>query len=910
MNPDSSNLTLSDRVELAEGTFSEKLLKKTTGRLSDKPLVEYLDEDEHLAFVLYHHMKGLRTIPPNGPEQTSDHLSISNSRAGSRYLLITDKRICYVAGFDSHDEVQNFDCDQLIDVSAESGIFTHQLTFTTTYGTSYRFADSGHHASDIEDILQYIKDRIQSDVYSTDDSESKEDDNLETTADFDDTPTSVSTEPFSRKTGLLAGLSSLVLSFVLFSVMSSTVFPFPVFALDPATYGQSMTNSLWGGFIGACSLGIATGTTFWYSLKVDQRYTKEMAPPMSFFILILVSCLVLFAGLWFLRTLLAFILLVLALVLVLGGPIMFLYGLAKTNWAIVTSSLVLLVVWIAFLGTVPGDNGSISASANFYVMAMIAASTATLPPVIGNLAADTAKNTVREQRAALADLDAVMRDIDHEYLESLGLELQYKRAGFDIEDTDSQFVFTDTDEEKELKYLFNYYSRVAEFEDKLSSDLDKSDEPAATKLLLCEYLEQHSPEEEIVDDHLLLFNRASNLLESYPILQEHNNRGAVSELEERLRLMVEECTEQNGSNTKKTSHALEELEDLNSWLTDRVRATELASRRGAVLNAWNQSVTSTFGPEIDVLQPLPESIEQSELPLEDIEAQLDVAEDIISLATTVSELDSGLASPLSKKTKEAVCYFLIERTHPNRALSESVSLLHKGVRTIQLSQKKQVQYPELPFGHLTQELVSSIQDGSISEDTVRDMEKIISDTETILSFLQTVDTAHPSVSAEDWRNSIHTALKNGSTEILNPPIRMIERMGDTLWEQNHLHMFSWDEFEYLVGRLYENQGYTTNVTQQASDGGVDVWASGKGSRIAIQVKQFSSTNKVGRPDVQKLASTIAKGDADRAIVVTSSSFTNPARTYAADFGEKMELVDGSDLIQLLSTSEIPPPIQS
>jgi HJR/Mrr/RecB family endonuclease len=124
----------------------------------------------------------------------------------------------------------------------------------------------------------------------------------------------------------------------------------------------------------------------------------------------------------------------------------------------------------------------------------------------------------------------------------------------------------------------------------------------------------------------------------------------------------------------------------------------------------------------------------------------------------------------------------------------------------------------------------------------------------------------------------------------------------------HLHVFSPEQFEYLVGTLYDDMGYEAAVTQKSSDAGVDVWAQRNGERVAIQVKQNSEGNTVGRPVLQKISSTIAKGDADQAVVVTSSTFADTAETYARDFGTNMELIDGDKLVRMLSESNVPPPV--
>jgi hypothetical protein len=97
------------------------------------------------------------------------------------------------------------------------------------------------------------------------------------------------------------------------------------------------------------------------------------------------------------------------------------------------------------------------------------------------------------------------------------------------------------------------------------------------------------------------------------------------------------------------------------------------------------------------------------------------------------------------------------------------------------------------------------------------------------------------------------------------------------------------------------------VTQGSGDRGVDVYARKSGETVAIQAKHNSKSNRVGRPPVQKLGGILATNDADRAIVVTSASFTGTAKEEADNFGDGMELIPRSELLQMLNESELIPP---
>lgn len=176
----------------------------------------------------------------------------------------------------------------------------------------------------------------------------------------------------------------------------------------------------------------------------------------------------------------------------------------------------------------------------------------------------------------------------------------------------------------------------------------------------------------------------------------------------------------------------------------------------------------------------------------------------------------------------------------------------------------------------------------------------------ILKFLSEADPDHPSIEADSWYEAVATALEEQYPEVLKPIQAQIQRMSDTLWESEDLFKYDWSAFEDLIGILYRKQGYAVEVTQDVADMGVDVWARKEDERVAIQVKHFQEGNTVGRETLQKIGSTLAKGDADQAVVVTSSAFADTAEQYARDFPD-LKLIDHDELIRRLSEAGIPPP---
>lgn len=138
----------------------------------------------------------------------------------------------------------------------------------------------------------------------------------------------------------------------------------------------------------------------------------------------------------------------------------------------------------------------------------------------------------------------------------------------------------------------------------------------------------------------------------------------------------------------------------------------------------------------------------------------------------------------------------------------------------------------------------------------------------------------------------------------------IDHLASGTWQLHQLTSLSATEFEELVGRFYSAQGYSTQVTRQSADRGIDVIARGGGEMLAIQAKRYTGSNRVGRPAVQKIVGAATQAGADRAVVVTTSGFTNAATTAAREFGRQVELIDGDALVKLLTNSPLSPPQSS
>ncbi|GMU84234.1 MAG: hypothetical protein AMXMBFR47_41040 [Planctomycetota bacterium] len=123
----------------------------------------------------------------------------------------------------------------------------------------------------------------------------------------------------------------------------------------------------------------------------------------------------------------------------------------------------------------------------------------------------------------------------------------------------------------------------------------------------------------------------------------------------------------------------------------------------------------------------------------------------------------------------------------------------------------------------------------------------------------------------------------------------------------HLNLGAIDstQFEELVARVYEAQGYSVQRTGASHDGGVDVIASresgGARDRIAVQCKH--QKDNVGRPVLQQLWGVVSADPSfTRADLVTSANFSREARAFA--IGKRVTLIERETLIRLVHEHQI------
>lgn len=147
-------------------------------------------------------------------------------------------------------------------------------------------------------------------------------------------------------------------------------------------------------------------------------------------------------------------------------------------------------------------------------------------------------------------------------------------------------------------------------------------------------------------------------------------------------------------------------------------------------------------------------------------------------------------------------------------------------------------------------------------------------------------------SVRKWEEGIAKSLRLAPQkwpDITNSELEVLEH----IWR-----MIKPDEFEVLVGRLFEANGYKVEHFGKASgDDGIDLVASRNQERLIIQCKKYRLTNSVGHPDVRSLLGAMESLKPCCGVMVTSSVVAPRAQRLAADAG--LKCIEGGQLVRNL-----------
>ena len=119
-------------------------------------------------------------------------------------------------------------------------------------------------------------------------------------------------------------------------------------------------------------------------------------------------------------------------------------------------------------------------------------------------------------------------------------------------------------------------------------------------------------------------------------------------------------------------------------------------------------------------------------------------------------------------------------------------------------------------------------------------------------------------------------------------------------------------FEHIVVELLVKMGYGGSRSDagraigKSGDGGIDgiIKEDKLGLDVVyIQAKRWDNT-PVGRPDVMQFAGALQAQRANKGILITTSRFTDEARSYVSQIGSKIVLIDGEQLTSLMIENDV------
>jgi len=115
-----------------------------------------------------------------------------------------------------------------------------------------------------------------------------------------------------------------------------------------------------------------------------------------------------------------------------------------------------------------------------------------------------------------------------------------------------------------------------------------------------------------------------------------------------------------------------------------------------------------------------------------------------------------------------------------------------------------------------------------------------------------------------------------------------------------LNCLHWRDFEVLLFRIFQNQGFTAELGPGGADNGVDLrlWQRDPIGDIltVVQAKRYAIGNKIDLTNVAALYGIGIGEGASKSLFVTTSSYLPGARRWAARFANSLELAERQDVV--------------
>ncbi len=122
-------------------------------------------------------------------------------------------------------------------------------------------------------------------------------------------------------------------------------------------------------------------------------------------------------------------------------------------------------------------------------------------------------------------------------------------------------------------------------------------------------------------------------------------------------------------------------------------------------------------------------------------------------------------------------------------------------------------------------------------------------------------------------------------------------------DKTQLYSLSSRQFEGLVERVFQENGFTTMLTQQTRDGGKDIIATkyemGSPITFYIECKHYNQNHTVGVELIRALYGVQEAEKVNKSFLVTSSYFSNDAKAFAASQNTRIALIDADQLYDMI-----------
>lgn len=206
-----------------------------------------------------------------------------------------------------------------------------------------------------------------------------------------------------------------------------------------------------------------------------------------------------------------------------------------------------------------------------------------------------------------------------------------------------------------------------------------------------------------------------------------------------------------------------------------------------------------------------------------------------------------------------------------------------------------------------EKLNNSSKSGEYISNYAEELKSTIKEIQITKEIDQNLDTmllSPESGSKKEITNKLTTAVKNQDNSTLEEVHRAIVACR---WMKSDFDKFDPRSFEELVARVYQAEGFETEIQPKGPDGGVDVFAQNQDIKKVIQVKHISKP--MTAPQLDKYVSLFEYHEtADEVIIISSSSFTDPAQDRVSNVSKPLKLVNGEGLCGLLTRANISIPV--